>query len=123
MKSAAIFLLLVVVAGCSTAPKTRVAGAPVAQESDHSIEGHFDGDTVDIALGKFRDDYFKDQKGRTKLPHHGFTKTSETEHAARVQFYVYHESWGYDEDLILEKKDGKWLVVRRENYRTLELQK
>ncbi|MFT3867000.1 MAG: hypothetical protein QM715_00750 [Nibricoccus sp.] len=84
-------------------------------------EQYPESDSIETAVGKFTEVYFKDLKEGTALPQNGFKILSQSATEARVCFHVYRESWGYDEELVLEKRGYKWRVVRRENYRTYEM--
>jgi hypothetical protein len=121
MNRTAILLVFIVMNGCSSAPNSKVAHSTtsVTPEHDSTINGVFEGEDIETALAKFRDDYFKDQNGPVKLPRNGFTLISKTEQEARVRFYVYYALWLHEEDLILGKKEEKWLIIRREKIQDL----
>ena len=112
--------LLLLGSSCRTPPPVAQTD-PVSKPSyNHDVTEVYDGATIAEACNRFIDDYFKDLKKGETRPHHGLSLIYEHDEEARVQFYVYKAVWGYSEELVLRKREGRWYVTRRENYQTYD---
>jgi hypothetical protein len=113
-------MVLVLCSSCGTTPPPKKASVSVIPSYDHDVVEVYDGETITAACNQFIGAYFKDLKEGEPRPKHGLTLIYERQDEARGQFYVYHAVWGYSEELVLKKREGKWYLARRENYRTYD---